>query len=53
MTIVRKLQNPMALAVQGFAAGAILFAALHPAMLRGDSAQADARAAAIVQSLIR
>jgi hypothetical protein len=41
----------MALVVEGFLAGALLFAAIHPGLLHGRSADADAQAAALVRKL--
>jgi hypothetical protein len=53
MKLLTKLGNPVALVVEGFVAGALLFAASNPAMLHADSARADAQAAALVQELTR
>jgi hypothetical protein len=53
MNFFRKLHSPVALIVEGFLAGALLFTAVNPSVLSGDSAKADARAAATVQALIR
>jgi hypothetical protein len=46
------MKNPVALVLEGFLAGALLFAGLNHGMLKHDAARADAQAAATVQSLI-
>jgi hypothetical protein len=53
MNMVRKLQNPVALVVEGFLAGALLFGAVNPSFLHPASSQADAQATALVQELTR
>ena len=51
--MLSKLRNPVALVVEGFLAGAILFAALTPGVVHGRSAAADAQASALVKELTR
>ena len=53
MKLLSKLGNPVALVIEGFLAGALLFTATNPALLHSDSAGADARSAALVQELTR
>jgi hypothetical protein len=48
-----KLRNPVALVVQGFFAGALLFAVATPGFVQHRSAAADAQASALVQELTR
>jgi hypothetical protein len=49
----RKLGNPVALAVEGFVAVALVFVAAHPLVLHPDRAGASARSDAILAELTR
>jgi hypothetical protein len=49
----RKLGNPVALAVEGFLAVALVFVAAHPAVLHPGQAGASARSDAILAELTR
>lgn len=53
MKMLSKLGNPVALVVEGFVAGALLFAATNPLLLHADAGRADAQTAALVQELTR
>ena len=53
MKLLSKLKNPVALVIEGFLAGALLFTATNPALLHSDSGGADAEAAALVKELTR
>jgi hypothetical protein len=48
-----KLRNPVALVVEGFFAGALLFAMVTPGFVQDRSPAADAQASALVQELTR
>ena len=53
MKVLSKLGSPVALVVQGFVAGALLFTATNPTLLHPGSRAADAQAAALVKELTR
>lgn len=48
-----KLRSPVALVVEGFVAGALLFVTLSPGVLHDRSSASDAQAAALVRELTR
>ena len=50
MKLLKKLSNPVALVVEGFLAGALVFAATHPGFFAETAPSADS--AAIEQALI-
>jgi hypothetical protein len=51
--MLSKLRSPMALVVEGFLGGALLFVAANPTFVHSDSARADAQATALVKELTR
>ncbi|HEY0412396.1 MAG TPA: hypothetical protein VGD66_04570 [Allosphingosinicella sp.] len=53
MKLLKALGNPVALVVEGFLAGALVFVAANPAVLHPGAADASARTDAIVQELTR
>ena len=50
--MLTKLRNPVVLVAEGFLAGVLAFAAANPSAFHDRSA-GDARAAALVQELVR
>ena len=50
MKLLKKLSNPVALVVEGFLAGALVFAATHPGVFADSAPKSDN--AALEQALI-
>lgn len=51
--MLNKLRTPVALVVEGFVAGALIFTAVNPSYLHARTSAADIQAAALVRQLTR